>query len=222
MNPRSLNLHDKPLALTGAGRGGRAILRSTLTSPYGRKVRMAAEILGLSEQIDLVPADTRDATDNLRLQNPLGKIPCLITERETLYDSGVILEFLDTLAGGNRLFPRNGWERFRCKTLSCLADGVTDAALLMVYEGRFRDAGQVSEIWLSHQRGKIERGLTSLAAAPPDPSRSDAASISLACLLGYLDWRKPVLWRDQWPNLVEWMDAFALAEPATSRTERPQ
>lgn len=222
MSPQLEHHNGKPLSLTGTGQGGRAILRSTLTSPYGRKVRMAADILGLSDQISVVPADTRDASDSLRQQNPLGKIPCLITEADTLYDSGVILEFLDTLAGGNRLFPRSGWERFRCLTQSRLADGVTDAALLMVYEGRFRKAEQASDEWLSHQRGKIERGLTALAAAPPDPTCSDAAAISLACALGYLDWRKPVAWRDRWPALVDWIEAFSLAEPAISRTERPQ
>ncbi len=212
---------DKPLALCGAGDGGRAILRTTLTSPYGRKVRMAAQVLGLSERIELIPADTRDPSDDLREQNPLGKMPCLMTDGETLYDSRVILEFLDTLAEGRGIIPREGRERFHCLTRACLADGVTDAALLMVYEGRFRGAEKISEEWLAHQRGKVERGLSALAALPPDPARTDAAAISLACTLGYLDWRAPVTWRDRWPDLVTWLDRFSTAEPAFKATEAP-
>ncbi|MEQ3625426.1 MAG: glutathione S-transferase N-terminal domain-containing protein [Celeribacter sp.] len=211
-----------PQALSGPGRGGRAVLRSTLTSPYGRKVRMAASVLGLSPRIEVIAADTRDVTDDLRHQNPLGKIPCLMTDDGTLFDSRVIVEFLDMLAGGDRLIPRDGPARFRCLTQSSLADGVTDAALLMVYEDRFRAPAQKSDEWLTHQRGKIERGLTTLAAAPPDPRRTDAASISLACALGYLDWRMPVEWRTCWPALVDWQAAFAAAEPAHAETERPQ
>jgi glutathione S-transferase len=221
MNKSAVNIRDNPLVLSGSGRGGRAVLRSTLTSPYGRKVRIAAEVLGLSDQIELISADTRDATDDLRQQNPLGKIPCLMTNTETIYDSRVILEFLDMLAGGGRLFPRNSWDRFRCLTRSALADGVTDAALLMVYEGRFRDTEQISETWLSHQRGKIERGFEALCTAPPDPTQTDAASISLACMLGYLDWREPILWRDRWPELATWLNTFAATEPAISKTEIP-
>lgn len=211
----------QPLVLSGAGSDGRAILRTTLTSPYGRKVRMAALVLGLSDRIELVPADTRNASDDLRMQNPLGKMPCLMTDGETLYDSRVILEFLDTLAGGGRIVPQSGRARFTCLTRSCLADGVTDAALLMMYEGRFRAAEKISDEWLDHQRGKVERSLTALAALPPDPTVTDAASISLACALGYLDWRKPVSWRDRWPGLVDWLDRFAAAEPAHAATEIP-
>lgn len=183
---------------------------------------MAAEVLGLCDRIEVIAADTRDVTDDLRQQNPLGKIPCLMTGGETLYDSRVILEYLDTVAGGGRIIPREGRARFRCLTLSCLGDGVTDAALLMVYEGRFREEAKISDQWLDHQRGKIERGLSTLAATPPDPGRTDAASISLACALGYLDWRAPVSWRDRWPALADWLDRFAAAEPAHAKTERPQ
>lgn len=210
------------LRLRGAGPGGRAVLRSTLTSPYGRKVRMAAHVLGLTDRIEVIAADTRDETDDLRQQNPLGKIPCLMTDGETLFDSRVITEFLDDLAGGGRIIPRDGRERFRCLTRSCLADGVTDAALLMVYEGRFRRPDQASDDWIAHQRGKVERGLTALADAPPDPQHSDMAAISLACALGYLDWREPVDWRGQWPALADWLARFAAHEPAFAATERPQ
>lgn len=213
---------ETALPLEGPGRDGCAILRTTLTSPYGRKTRMALEVLGLSDRVEIVPADTRDPEDDLRAQNPLGKMPCLLVADQSLYDSRVIVEYLDAVAGGGRLIPRAGMDRFRCLTHVSLADGVTDAALLMVYEGRFRDEAQISERWLSHQRGKLQRGLTRLCDILPDPKRTDAFAISLACGLGYLDWRAPIEWREDWPVLAQWLAEFAAAEPAFKNTEAPQ
>lgn len=194
-------------------------LRTSLTSPFGRKVRMALHVLGLQDRFPVRSADTRDEGDDLRQQNPLGKIPCLIVDGKALYDSRVILEYIDHLGGGGRLMPKGGPERFDCLTRACLADGVMDAAILMVYEGRYREEAQISNVWLSHQRGKIERALTALEADPPPPGRTDVASITLACALGYLDWRKPVEWRSRWPGLAAWADAFAGNEPAVKQTE---
>src|SRR5690606_25720392 len=145
---------DQPATMT---------LRTTVTSPFGRKVRIAAAVLGLAEQLRIVPADTRDESDTLRTQNPLGKMPCLVLSDGTcLFDSRVIIEFLDEPSGRARLTPREGLERYRILTASALADGVADAALLMVYERRFREPEQVSENWLAHQRGKVLRGLAAL------------------------------------------------------------
>jgi len=198
-------------------------LRSTLTSPFGRKVRIAMEVLGLADLIDLEPADTRSETDSLRLQNPLGKMPCLLLEDGTaIYDSRVIIEYLDLWSGRNMLIPAQAEERARALTRATLADGIADAALLMVYESRFRDPGQVSEVWLTHQRGKVERGLAAMSADLPDPARTDIVSISLACALGYLEWRKPVEWRSHYPELVGWLDRFAASEPAFLKTSRPE
>ena len=199
----------------------RMVLRTTLTSPYGRKVRMAAMVLGLADRIDIVPADTLDPHDDLRLQNPLGKMPCLLVNGDALFDSRVILAYLDELAGGGRLVPARGMTRFRALTRMALADGVTDAGLLVTYEGRFREPDQASERWLAHQRGKIERGLSALAADPPDPRATDGPAIALACTLGYLSWRKPVDWRAVAPDLAHWLTAFKAAEPAFDATEPP-
>lgn len=199
----------------------RAVLRTTLTSPYGRKVRMAAQVLGLDDRIEIRPADTLDAGDDLRDQNPLGKMPCLMADGMTMFDSRVIVEYLDALAGGGRLIPAGGVDRFHCLTRVALADGIADAALLMVYEGRFRDAAQMSARWLDHQKGKVTRGLTALQADLPDPEATDAAAISVACMLGYLDWRRPVEWRGDWPALVDWLDSFAAHEPAFDATRIP-
>ncbi|RME99049.1 MAG: glutathione S-transferase, partial [Alphaproteobacteria bacterium] len=114
------------------------ILRSSPASPYGRKCKMAAIILGLIDKVEVVPADTRDPKDSMRQQNPLGKIPILITDdgRE-LFDSPVICEYLDSLAGGGRLFPQ-GEARWQALKLQALGDGILDAALLQVYERRYR------------------------------------------------------------------------------------
>jgi glutathione S-transferase len=198
------------------------VLRSTLTSPFGRKVRMAAHVLGLTERFRLEPADTLNETDTLRRQNPLGKLPCLLLEDgTTLYDSRVIIEFLQEQAGTDRLVPKSGLPRYTTLTRATLADGITDAALLMVYEGRFRDPATHSERWLAHQRGKITRALAVLEQAPPDPTRTNVATIALACALGYLDWRKPIDWRAAHPRLVQWLADFAAAEPAFDATRAP-
>ena len=199
------------------------VLRSTLTSPFGRKVRMAAAVLGLSGRYRLEPADTLDEADTLRQQNPLGKLPCLLLADGTaLYDSRVIIEFLQDEAGTDRLVPKSGLARYTTLTRATLADGVTDAALLMVYEGRFRDAATHSQRWLTHQRGKIMRALAVLERTPPDARVTDVAAISLACALAYLDWRKPVPWREEHPRLAQWLVDFAQSEPAFNATRAPE
>jgi glutathione S-transferase len=195
------------------------VLRTTVTSPFGRKVRMAIEVLGLTHLVTIEPADTLDENDTLRQQNPLGKMPCLLLPDGTaIYDSGVIIEFLAEGAGSDALLPRDGPERYIALTRAKLADGITDAALLMVYENRFRDPGTQSERWLAHQRGKVERALAAFEADPPDPAKTDIVAIALSCALGYLDWRRPVNWRDNHPRLVAWLAAFAQHEAAFERT----
>jgi glutathione S-transferase len=197
-------------------------LRSTLTSPFGRKVRIAIELLGLAERVTLQSADTLDESDTLRQQNPLGKMPCLLLSDGTaIYDSGVIIEFLADVAGDARLIPPGGRARFDALTRARLADGITEAAILMVYEGRFREPEQRSERWLSHQRGKIERALAAFERAPPDAARTGLVSIGLSCALGYLDWRKPVDWRGGHPGLTAWLAEFSRHEPAYERTRAP-
>jgi glutathione S-transferase len=198
-------------------------LRATVTSPFARKVRMAIDILGLASSITMVPADTLDEADTLRLQNPLGKLPCLLlADGSVLFDSRVIIEFLSEVARDARLLPAKGPDRYHAMTRAVLADGITDAALLMVYESRFRDADKQSVRWLDHQRGKVMRGLGAFEAALPDPARTDVVSIGLSCALGYLDWRRPLEWRGHFPALVRWLDAFAAHEPAFLRTAAPQ
>ena len=195
------------------------VLRSTVTSPFGRKVRMAIETLGLGNRVTLTPADPLDENDTLRRENPLGKMPCLVLgDGSTIYDSGIIIEYLQEVAGTDRLLPLRGRDRFRALTLARLADGIMDASILVVYESRFRPDLPHSPRWLAHQRGKIKRGLAAFEASPPIPEKTDIVSIGLSCALGYLDWRRQVDWRPVYPGLINWLDRFSAHEPAFERT----
>jgi len=195
------------------------VLRSTPTSPFGRKVRMAIEALGLSGRVTVTPADPLDDNDTLRQQNPLGKMPCLVlADGSTIYDSGIIIEYLQDVGGTDRLLPLRGRDRYRMLTLSRLADGIMDASILVVYETRFRPDLPQSPRWLAHQRGKIKRGLAVFEASPPDANKTDVVSIGLSCALGYLDWRKQVDWRPTHPTLVDWLNRFTAHEPAFEHT----
>jgi len=198
------------------------VLRSTLTSPFGRKVRMALEVFGLADRVTVVPANPLDENDTLRQQNPLGKMPCLVCpDGSTVYDSGVIIEYLQELSGGKRLLPVRGSARYKALTRARLADGIMDASILVVYDSRFRPGEAPSEKWLAHQRDKINRELAAFEAELPDPSKTNVVSIGLACALGYLDWRKQVDWRAAYPGLVSWLQRFSEHEPAFERTRAP-
>lgn len=194
------------------------ILRSSPASPFGRKVKIAAHELGLTDKIEIVAADTNDPNEALRSQNPLGKIPTLVLEDgTTLFDSRVIAEYLDELAGGGKLLPR-GNERFRQLRLQALADGIMDAALLQVYEVRFRPEEGRNAAWVANQAGKVGRALAELEKAPPAFERPRIGEIALACALGYLDLRHDGKWRADHRRLVAWLDGFAAKVPAFEAT----
>jgi glutathione S-transferase len=196
------------------------ILRNSAASPFGRKIRIAIEVLKLSDQVEIRAADTTDPKDDLRQQNPLGKIPTLIAENgAAYYDSRVILEYLDSRAGGGRIIPRDGDARFAALRLQALCDGICDASLLLIYETRFRPAERHEEKWVSLQTGKVERGLALLEASPPGlDSTPTVGQIALACTLGYRDLRFEGKWRDRHPKLVAWLDRFAAQVPAFEAT----
>jgi glutathione S-transferase len=197
------------------------ILRSAVASPFVRKVRIAAGILGLDSRIKLEPADTTNASDTVREQNPLGKIPALVLDDGmVLFDSRVILDYLDHVAGGGRIVPADPKARFAALRLQALADGLMDASILLVYEGRWRDAAKHEPKWVEHQAGKVARALASLEAAPPALTATpDVGQITLACALGYRDFRFDGTWRKDHPRLVAWLDAFAAAVPAFAATK---
>ena len=195
-------------------------LRSSPSSPFVRKVRIAASVLGLDREIALAPADTMNASDTVRLQNPLGKIPALVLEDGTvLFDSRVILEYLDHRAGGGRIISTDVDARLAALRLQALADGIMDASVLLVYEGRWRAPERHEPKWIEHQAGKVERTLAALEAAPPALSPTpDVGQIALACALGYRDFRFGEAWRRDHPRLVAWLDRFAARVRAFAAT----
>jgi glutathione S-transferase len=194
-------------------------LRNAAASPFGRKVRIVAAVCGIDGRIEIVVADTNDPADPLRRQNPLGKIPALILEDGTvLYDSRVIVEFLDMQAGGGIVIP-TGSKRIPVLTMQALADGVMDASLLQVYEGRYRAPEAHNQRWLDNHRSKVERGLATFEANPPAlTARPHVGQIALACALGYQDLRFEGKWRGTHPRLVAWLDEFAAKIPSYEAT----
>ena len=202
-------------------------LYSTPTTPFGRKITVALGVLGLTDHVTEMPVDTNDPDHELRRLNPLGKIPTLMTDSEIIFDSRVILEFLDDMAGGNILLPADPAQRRATQVRAALIDGGMEAAILMVYEIRFRpDADKRSPDWVAYQRDKIIRALThmettGLMGAYNRGNAPDMAEIGLACLLEYLDFRDVVPWRDHAPSLVGWLDAFCADVPAFE-TSRPR
>lgn len=193
-------------------------LRSSPPSPFGRKVKMSALVLGLLERIEIVATDTASAEDPIRSLNPLGKIPTLeLEDGTTLFDSRVIVEYLDVLAGGGRLIPTEPKARFAALRGQALADGIMDAAILQVYETRFRDEGERSASWVANQAAKVERALGALEAARPE-AKAEIDAIATACALGYLDLRFEGAWRESHPRLADWLDVFRAATPAYDKT----
>ena len=197
------------------------ILRSTAASPFARKVRIAVSVLGLADKIDVRETDLNDPADSIRTQNPLGKIPALILDDGTAYyDSRVIAEYLDHLAGGGRIIPSEAPARFEALRLQALCDGILDASLLIVYENRYRPADKHVQSWLDRQADKVTRGMAVLEAAPPQLTPvPDIGQIALACVLGYRDLRFEGTWRHDHPRLLAWHDKFAALVPVFAATK---
>ncbi len=197
------------------------ILQTAGPSPFGRKVQIALSLLGFDD-VKIEATDTTDPNSPVHRQNPLGKIPVLITEDgNAYYDSRVILEYLDDRAGGGKVIPREAGRRYPALRLQALCDGILDASILTVYEGRWRPAEKHEKRWLDHQAGKVARALAFVEAAPPAAIGSaipDVGQIALACALGYRDLRFGGSWRNGHPRLVTWLDGFASHVPAFAAT----
>jgi glutathione S-transferase len=198
-------------------------VRTSFGSPFGRKARIAVSLLGLDDKVKVESATTQDPADPLRQQNPLGKIPVLVLDDgSAIYDSPVILEYLDHLAGGGKIIPKDFKARIDALKLQALADGIMDASILIVYEGRYRPAEKHEQKWLDLQAGKIERALAALEAAPPGlDSPPSIGQITLACALGYREFRFPGELRKNCPRLAAWLDTFAQRVPAFDATKPP-
>jgi glutathione S-transferase len=197
------------------------ILRFSPSSPFVRKVRIAIALLGFDKDVTVERADTTDPSDSLRKINPLGKIPVLILEDgSAVYDSRVILDYLDDRAGGGKIVPRQPKERLAALRLQALCDGILDASVLTIYEARYRKPEMHEPKWLELQAGKVARALGILEAAPPPiDAMPDVGQIALACAIGYRDFRFGGSWRGEYPRLVAWLDNFAARVPAFAATK---
>lgn len=185
-------------------------LRYTPASPFVRKVVVCAIEAGVRDRIELVPTLPWDPASDLCEQNPLGKVPALVTEEAgVLYDSRVICEYLDALAGGAGLYPETGARRLTALRRQALADGILDAAVLRVTEGR-RPAELRSAEWDARQQGKVARGLNALEGEVAEFGDLDIGLIAAACVPGYLDFRFPREdWRSARPALAAWYEGIA-------------
>lgn len=196
------------------------ILRSSPASPFGRKVKMALIVTGLIDRVNVVNADTVDPSDSIRQQNPLGKIPALVLEDgSAVFDSRVIIDYLDEFEGGHTLVP-TGAQRIAALRQQALADGLMDAAILQMYEKRFRPAEHHVQSWLDHQQGKVDRALDLMEQqlSTPRHATPHIGEIAQAAALGYLDFRFAGAWRQTHPLLVAWMRDFAQSVPAYEQT----
>lgn len=190
-------------------------LIGSLSSPFVRKVRVVLAEKKLDYQLQL--EDVWDTSASIHSLNPLGKIPCLVMDDDTpaLYDSRVIVEYLDTLSPVSRLLPANGRERIEVKWWEAIADGVLDAAVLIRLEATQRTPEQQSASWIARQRTKIESALPLMDTRLGDraycvgyqSSAYSLADIAVGCALGYLDFRLPDLnWRANCSNLARHYD----------------
>ena len=201
-------------------------LHTNPASPFGRKVKVLAHEAGLFDRLEVVdqavtPVSTNDA---VQAANPLGKIPCLVTDEGlALYDSRVICEYLDGLHDGARLFPAAaGPARWRALTFQALGDGIMDAAVGTRYETFLRPEAHRWPDWVRGQKAKVARGIDRLEAeAESFGEAADIGLITAACALGYLDFRFPDdPWRDGHPKLAAWFERFD-ARPSMQAT-RPR
>ena len=188
-------------------------------SPYVRKVLLSAYRAGIQDELELVKAGSKNDT-LLRGKNPLGKIPVLQKpDGDFLFDSRVIVDHLNKLGGG--LIPENGSERDIILSRSALAEGLTDASLLVVYSERYAGGETPSKLWLDLQLGKIDRTLDFLETDIinwSNPIGFDAANISLVTALDYMSFRNVRDWKLNRPNISQWFNNLSSDLPGFAET----
>jgi glutathione S-transferase len=199
-------------------------LIGSLTSPYTRKVRIVAaeKRIDLDLQLDnVMAADTKTPA-----YNPLGKVPVLVLEDgRTIFDSRVIVEFLDHASPISRLIPADHRERVDVRRWEALADGILDAGILVRFEN-LRPQHERSQSWIDRQMGKVARGIAEMdkelgANAWCSAGGYSLADVAVGCCMGWLDFRFPQLgWQKQHPNLAR--HVAKLAERATFADTTPR
>ena len=189
-------------------------------SPYVRKVRVLAMETDLMGGIELAKVTITPTSPDADVcaDNPIGKIPTLVLDDGcALYDSRVICEYLDGLHAGAHLFPDNGNARWTALRRQALADGILDSAVNTRYETSLRPEELRWADWVDNQMAKIRRSLDVLEGEPMGDG-VDIGTISVACALGYLDFRySDERWRDSRPRLATWFEKFA-QRPSMSET----
>jgi glutathione S-transferase len=201
-------------------------LLGSVPSPYTRKVRIV-----LAEKkidCDFEVADVNPPENPVNAVNPLGKVPTLqLDDGTALFDSRVIVEFLDSVSPISRLIPDDNRERVAVRRWEALADGSLDAGLLIRYES-LRPKKEQSAAWSGKQTGKLKRGLAMIAAELGDKAwchgdRYTLADIAVGCCLGWVEFRKPggVEWRGEYPNLARHYDKL-MERPAFADTAPPK
>jgi len=200
-------------------------LIGSLTSPYVRKVRVVLAEKKLDYQFEL--EDVWSPDTNIQALNPLGKVPCLVMEDGgVLFDSRVIVEYMDALSPYNRLIPQAGRERAAVRCWEALADGVLDAAVT-VFKERQRPAEQISQPWIERHLAKINTALNAMSQGLGEQPFCRGTTITLAdlatgCALAYLAFRFPeIQWRKPYPNLASLHDKM-VARPSFVDTKPPE
>ena len=185
-------------------------LLGSTSSPYVRKVRVVMAEKKLD--YEFVTEDVWSASTTIAQSNPLGKIPCLVMDAaDALFDSRVIVEYLDTLSPVGKLIPSVGRERAEIKTWEALADGVLDASILARLEETWggRTKAQRSKAWVERQLGKVHEALKAMSTGLGEKPycagiQFTLADVAVGCALGYLDFRFPQIdWRSAHPNLAK-------------------
>jgi len=193
-------------------------LLGSLTSPYVRKVRIVMAEKKLDYQLVLEDVWGSDA---ILKANPLGKVPCLVMEGgEAVFDSRVIVDYLDTLSPVGRLIPASGRERAEVRTWEALADGLVDACILARLEQTWsgRSDGQRSAAWVDRQMSRVDAALVAMTRGLNEKPfaagiHMSLADIAIGCALGYLDYRfAHIDWRGAHPNLARLHKKLALRQ----------
>lgn len=181
-------------------------LRYSVTSPFSRKVVMAAIECGLDSQIALEPTNAWAPDTDLVHHNPLSKVPALVLANgEALFDSPVICEYIDSLHTGHKLFPHEPTDRWRQLRLQALGDGIMDAAVQIRVESTTRPADKRWDGWIERQQAAIARSLDLLERDVGHWSGVFLIGpITLVAALGYLDFRETTDWRKGRPHLAHW------------------
>ncbi|WP_047464792.1 glutathione S-transferase [Rhizobium rhizogenes] len=177
------------------------------TSPFSSKVRMAARHLGI--EINEIRVDTNAGPAALVDNNPLGKIPTLLTDDgEAIFDSRTIMQYFHRRKG-KKLYPAKDSKRTEAEVLEALCDGANECLLSIVYERRLRDPDKQHQPWIDRQWTKVGRALTHLNAEPPKIGKKlHGGHFALASLLGYLQLRFEGQWEDDHADLIAWVRKF--------------